>query len=474
MNSSIPACKKHNYGHGILQISFSFGLAFLMIALGGHYLASAGSNGGTATAFPHGDDDYVSIGNVLNMGVISFTIEGWIGINSGETSTMYLFGKGIQGTPGYGLYIQSGVLHGVIKDTDDVQHSTGVGTGLNDGNWHHIAGVFNREGNFTPYIDGVAYPATSISARKKSVNNSSNAYIGALTDSHGLFIGLIDEVRIWTTTRTTAEIQGNMFKSFTAGEIAAETALVGYWKMDPHVYGFSIKDSTSNENHGGLNGDATHTTGYAPVGDITVTNGTDVVGFWNVNHPENSGGMIISDTNFLKDGGDDIIFSHNAFSGTTVSDVPTTGAWSGAPDPKRWNRIWYCDMTDQNSDGGILNIAFDFDEAGMGSGSPPAAPTSNYRLLERTGTTGQFSDIATASEIDIASKMITFTGVSASTFCSYITLGTLDNSTSPTAISLQRFNTKIAKPTALQISAIILIVIAPMTVLSVYHHKKRK
>ncbi|GAP63187.1 hypothetical protein ARMA_1610 [Ardenticatena maritima] len=155
-------------------------------------------------------------------------------------------------------------------------------------------------------------------------------------------------------------------------------------------------------------------------------------------------GMIVVDRSFLNDDGDWLLFGHNVAANSNVTtDLPTTGDWATAPNSQRWARSFYIDVTDNTT--GVdcatpgtctVDIIFDFSEGGMnGSGIVPAGSVSNYRLLKRTGTTGTFSDIATATAI--VGDQVQFLGVDVSLLGSNFTLGTLDAGTSPTAVTLE-------------------------------------
>lgn len=141
-----------------------------------------------------------------------------------------------------------------------------------------------------------------------------------------------------------------------------------------------------------------------------------------------SAGMIVENGTFLSNSGDYLLFGHKALTNiTSSSDLPT--GWG--PSAARWYRHWYIQVTDINANGGTVTIQFDFDEADIPGGINPAGDVSNYRLLYRSGQTGQFSDIATATSYSVADRTITFSGVNVSLLGSNFTLGTLDNNASP-------------------------------------------
>ena len=147
-------------------------------------------------------------------------------------------------------------------------------------------------------------------------------------------------------------------------------------------------------------------------------------------------GMIVVNSSFLQDDGDWLLFGHSTpVNSNTTTDLPTTGDWATPPNPQRWTRHYYIDITDVGTIGGTVNITFDFSEGGMNGGSLPSAPVSNYRLLKRSGTTGQFNDIATATVV--VGNQVQFQNVDVSLLGSNFTLGTLDGADSPTALTIE-------------------------------------
>ncbi len=101
----------------------------------------------------------------------------------------------------------------------------------------------------------------------------------------------------------------------------------------------------------------------------------------------------------------------------------------------RWNRIWYFDVTDANT-AMTVDITFDFTDAGI-SQSPGTA--SNYKLIYRSGTSGDWSDAAASITPTVSGVQVKFSGVSISSD-GYYTLGTIDTINSTLPIELIRFD----------------------------------
>lgn len=198
----------------------------------------------------------------------------------------------------------------------------------------------------------------------------------------------------------------------------------------------------------------------------TVGNGNfdlDVAGigrFGSVNHTQaHAAGMIVVNGTFLQDNGDWLLFGHNSPNNNhSPADLPTTGDWATAPNPLRWARHFYIDVTDgAGTTGGTVDIIFDFSEGNMSPNSccAPDGDISNYRLLKRTGTTGPFTDIATATAI--VGDQVYFQGVDVALLGSNFTLGSLDSVQSPTAVTLQATNTNTQRQIILPLVILLLV-----------------
>ncbi len=158
-----------------------------------------------------------------------------------------------------------------------------------------------------------------------------------------------------------------------------------------------------------------------------------------VSHTQaHSDGMIVRNATFLQGDGDWLLFGHTAaLNGNTTGNLPTGGDWNTAPDPMRWLRSFYIDMTDDATvTGGTVDIIFDLSDGGMGA-PLPTGPASNYRLLGRDGT-GTFTDLTTASgaTVAIVGDQVQFLGVDVTVLGSNFTVGTLDYNNSPTSVEM--------------------------------------
>ncbi len=153
-----------------------------------------------------------------------------------------------------------------------------------------------------------------------------------------------------------------------------------------------------------------------------------------------AGGLTLTDNSALNANGEYLLAGRNSGSNSVVTADVASGV------THRWNRIWYLDKTG-TLDGANVQIGFDFSDGGM-SGSPATA--SNYRLLYRSGTSGNFSAVTTASSA-IAGDNINFTATDANIADGYYTVGTTNSSSSPLPVELVSFSA-IAKGNSAQLS----------------------
>jgi len=122
---------------------------------------------------------------------------------------------------------------------------------VKSGTWYHFAGVMDRDsGRMRSYLNGVLVGTSTVGTADAAAPNSGQGdlYIGKSTESEAApwwapYKGTIDELRIWSTVRTDAEIQ--KFQSrILAGD---EAGLAGYWRFE-ETEGSTAADKTGKSN----------------------------------------------------------------------------------------------------------------------------------------------------------------------------------------------------------------------------------
>jgi hypothetical protein len=171
-----------------------------------------------------GVDDYVNCTNNAALQITTGTIEAWIKTSNAGSSYRGIVTK----QSAYSLFLNNNIL--IAYDWTTGDRSTGIN--LADNAWHHVALSFNNgvaNGSYI-YIDGVLKLTTTYNISGQGVGLA----IGAGYDSGSQnFAGNIDEVRVWNTNRTQAQIQATMNTELTGNE----ANLVAYYNINQGVAG---------------------------------------------------------------------------------------------------------------------------------------------------------------------------------------------------------------------------------------------
>jgi len=174
----------------------------------------------------------------------NMTIECWVQFESlpvnGLTGFFMVSKSGASPQRGYGFYVQQsgGVLQlGLIISNDgSATVNKNVTWTFSTGVWYHLAVVYTAAGGTVDfYVNGVAQGAQQTGYPTSIYDNTTAFRIGA-EESTGHFDGLIDDVRLWATTRTSTQILDNM-----RVEIDTATNLVGSWHLNN-----ALTDSSGN------------------------------------------------------------------------------------------------------------------------------------------------------------------------------------------------------------------------------------
>ena len=143
------------------------------------------------------------------------------------------------------------------------------------------------------------------------------------------------------------------------------------------------------------------------------------------------GGLGISTTGTGFDNTDYILAGHASFTNTQIfTDI---GGMTGTNN-SRWARIWYIDITNTSTN---INTNIEFDMSDGGIGNVLAAPASNYVLLYRAGTSGNWTELTTASAI--VGDRVQFNGYDLVND-GYYTIGSKNHLMSPLPIELLSFD----------------------------------
>lgn len=245
-------------------------LKYLLVMLFTVFLLTL--NAQNAALYFDGNRDYATFPVALNLGLggaTGFTFETWIkpaSLANGSPVDSYrntIVDISLSGTNSVlAMYLrENGKIRfgGRSRNLDAFQDVVTTNPVIVTGSWQHVAGVLDFTGKkIFLYVDGAL-----VASKETGVLFGSNTfvtmaggsrYIGSgisLDVNHG-FHGSMDEMRFWTTPRTTAEINSSM-----ENPVSSQPYLLGYWKFDSNAL-----DSSGYEIHGTLFGDSAYSEPY--------------------------------------------------------------------------------------------------------------------------------------------------------------------------------------------------------------------
>ncbi len=137
--------------------------------------------------------DYFQPAQGFGLATKNFTIAEWIKTTS-TNGQMYTVADAGSGN-GYRFGLGNGRIAFLIGDTGGFVETTCGTQTVNDGKWHHIAGVFDRSGGFfSCYIDGAYVAKVAISSYPNMTDAIAHIGKGVCCTA---FVGQLDNVRIY-------------------------------------------------------------------------------------------------------------------------------------------------------------------------------------------------------------------------------------------------------------------------------------
>ena len=164
---------------------------------------------GTNWSVDFDGDDYFTVPQDADFNVDdgSYTMECFVNTTfSGYQNIIACWDGATSGNPGWGMFISSGNQFGMFVGTTEVGKAGAV---VNDGAWHHLAGVFTNSGaTVTLYVDGAQISTGSVTA--PSDNAASIIRIGSAGNASAtsLYTGKISNLRL---VKGTAVYSGSSF-----------------------------------------------------------------------------------------------------------------------------------------------------------------------------------------------------------------------------------------------------------------------
>ena len=207
-----------------------------------------------------GNNDYVTMGDVHDVGTSDFTISTWFRYSATENTLPQLINK-YNGGMGYGLEIvddgsaDDGKIRAFIKNASARINALSTGATAKDGDWHHVAATWDRDGNLTVYLDGIAGTGVSINAQSgDDIQNALAFDIGAENNHTAQFFkGFINDVAFWTVVLNEAQVQTLFIQGYTFPATNIDIGnLSGYWNFNDQAD--STDDVSSSNNKGDISG----------------------------------------------------------------------------------------------------------------------------------------------------------------------------------------------------------------------------
>ena len=164
--------------------------------------------------FDSASSQYIDAGNPTSLQITgALTISAWVKFTGGD---MALVTKAnTSGTDrSYGLWAnrfggggsgQTPVFF--VYNSGTAYVTPGTGSSVNDGNWHHLVGVFNPSTSLQLYIDGVLEQENTTSIPATIDNDNVNFNIGRAANGTFYYNGKADEVAVWNTALSSDAVQ---------------------------------------------------------------------------------------------------------------------------------------------------------------------------------------------------------------------------------------------------------------------------
>ena len=274
-----------------------------------------------------GSGDYITVPNAsaLNFGASgSFTLEGWVNTTQSINYARVMIKPGGSSQQSYSLAIHNGKAHVRFDQSGGGAFFAESVDTVNDGQWHHVAGVFdNANDTLKVYIDGkLAGTTTGVTAQP--LQDTDALQIGGLTGISQWFDGQMDDLRIWNTARTDAQIAENYQQTLTGNQSGA---LVAHYTFD---------SSNANDSAGSNNGTASGNTAFVngvPDGKtvpvygnaVSINEGSTIAGHMTYDE------VLSGSVSYHVMNGSTEQTSFTTTNGGTVTVDSTTGYWTYVP-----------------------------------------------------------------------------------------------------------------------------------------------
>lgn len=212
-----------------------------------------------------GTNNYINLGTGLRNITNKVTLEAWIKTTS--TNNQWIIGKYYNlDDKGFQLYTIGGKAAISGRDNANIYRTADGTTLINDGKWHHLAGICNVS-IWEIWVDGKLEGSLNTGNLNADLTSVQPLTIGNYAFYSDLYFnGEIDEVRIWNTARNSSDIRQYMCQKLNPNS----PGLVGYYKLDEGTGTFATDKSISNITGTLINFNSNDwRTSGAPIGDVS-------------------------------------------------------------------------------------------------------------------------------------------------------------------------------------------------------------
>jgi hypothetical protein len=176
-------------------------------------LGALDGDGDTAAGLD-GGDDRISMGDPadgsLDFGTGDFTAEAWVKATANDERAI-ISKRPVSATSYWQVTVtddgsQIGRVRVSISDGTVTRHVYGPAIRVDDGAWHHIVVVFDRDTGITIYVDGTA--KANAGAVPGDLSNAGDLLVGKVT-GYPNFKGTLDEVAVYATALSPERVQAH-------------------------------------------------------------------------------------------------------------------------------------------------------------------------------------------------------------------------------------------------------------------------
>ena len=337
---------------------------------------------GTMLSFD-GVNDYISADAVTASFGDALTLEAWVRPDDTQDERGAVFGIN---TASGGNVLLLFYNEGTFEHYDTDYHPTDT---LFPGNtWYHVA-MTVADGTMQLFVDGALVLEHAHTTTFSATDQFSLGQEWDNTNSSNEFGGDMDEVRIWNTARTQAEIQATMHTPLTG----TEDGLVAYYPLnDDAPGGFAATAADVVGGHdGALMNMVSASNNISPWETSTIAFGpTDI-------QAEVPGTVVFTDT------GVEITYLSQTGATVTVTRLDESPATLPSAGTAFADQYWVINRAGS----GLFNATLTFTPSEAFTASDEAVP-DQIHLYRREGDTDEWEKVATASSVDATAGTATF------------------------------------------------------------------